>query len=51
MSAREFCSYCKNVYEIESRAKDARNNRRQHAGSQPRLQNGEDKRKHFIARF
>ena len=27
------------------------NNRRQDAGSQPRLQNGEDKRKHFIARF
>ena len=27
------------------------NNRRQHAGSQPRLQNGEDKRKRFIARF
>ena len=24
------------------------NNRRQDAGSQPRLQNGEDKRKHFI---
>ena len=27
------------------------NNRRQDACSQPRLQNGEDKRKHFIARF
>ena len=24
MSVREFCNYCKNVYEIESRAKDAR---------------------------
>ena len=27
------------------------NNRRQHAGSQTLLQNGEDKRKRFIARF
>ena len=42
---------CVCVYEIESRAKDALNNRRQQAGSQMLLQNGEDKRKHLIARF
>ena len=49
---------CVYVYEIESRAEDARKvfeqpqaARRQHAGSQTLLQNGELKRKHFTARF